>query len=394
MIDRDYYCSMKFKFLKIDLESKSVLNCHAARPHRVDFDWLNKNPGQLFNDSINVHERKQMLVNERNSSCEQNCWFAEDHGAISPRLFQKGTDKTHLDPVTHPEIIDLTIGGDCNLTCSYCCKEYSSAWRRDLHTNGPYILSTESDRYQLTPLDQVLLKVGQKDLKKTTDYLVLLDEIKLAAPTLKKLIVTGGEPLLDNTLITALADLRLQSNAIVEIYTGLGLSARRFNQLLPLLQSIPNLYLILSAENTGKFLEFNRYGIVWNEFLAKIQLMKDKKINFVFQSTITNLTIFDFVNFYRHFNENKIRLTFAYQPKIMAPYVLDPTSKKLIRDQVLELPMYMQEQILASINANPEEQHRLDLAVFLQEFTQRRTDLNYNIFPQTFLTWLRLEHVV
>jgi hypothetical protein len=54
----------------------------------------------------------------------------------------------------------------------------------------------------------------------------------------------------------------------------------------------------------------------------------------------------------------------------------------------------MQEQILKSINSDPEEQHRLDLAVFLQEFTQRRTDLNYNIFPQTFLKWLELDNVV
>ena len=133
--ERDYYCSYKFKFLKIDLESKTTYNCHAAAPHPIDFDWLNNNPGQLFNTDTSINERQQMLNNQRNDSCEQNCWRAEDSGAQSPRLYQGGAKRTHDQLITHPEIIDLTVGGDCNLTCSYCCKEFSSAWRRDIVNN-------------------------------------------------------------------------------------------------------------------------------------------------------------------------------------------------------------------------------------------------------------------
>ena len=360
----------------------------------MDFAWLDKNPGQLFNDSINVYERRQMLVNERNSSCEQNCWFAEDRSAVSPRMVQGGIVKTHLNPVTQPEIIDLTIGGDCNLTCSYCCKEYSSAWRRDINKNGEYQLQTEPNRYKLIPLDRVLLNVGQKDLKTTKHYRQLLDEVKFAAPTLKKLIVTGGDPLLDNQLIFELSKLKLNPDTEVQIYTGLGLSESRFARLLPMLQEIPNLLLIVSAENTEKFLEFNRYGVVWNEFLAKMELITSKKINFTFQSTISNLTIFDFVNFYKRFNDDVKIFTFAYQPKMMSPHMLDTASKDRIRNEIKELPMYMQEQILKSISAEPEEQYRQDLAVFIKEFTRRRPDISYNIFPESFLNWLGLEHVV
>ena len=145
MTNRDYYCSMKFKFLKIDLPSKTIYNCHAAAPHRIDFDWLEENPGNLFNTPVNVYEREQMLRNERNKSCEQNCWIAEDAGAVSPRINQNGIEQTHTDPVTDPEIIDLTIGIDCNLTCSYCCKEYSNSWRRDIINNGNYELTNNTD---------------------------------------------------------------------------------------------------------------------------------------------------------------------------------------------------------------------------------------------------------
>jgi hypothetical protein len=134
--DRDYYCSMKFRYIKFDLERKTTYTCHAATPHAVNFDWLEKNPGQIFNSPINIEERNQMLRNERNASCEQNCWPAEDEGAVSPRLFQGGVEKTHTDIITMPEIIDLTVGSDCNLMCLYCTKEYSSTWRNDIIRNS------------------------------------------------------------------------------------------------------------------------------------------------------------------------------------------------------------------------------------------------------------------
>ena len=120
MSDRDYYCSKKFTFLKIDLESKTTYNCHAAKPHQIDFEWLQHNPGQLFNTPINLKERQMMLSNQRNDSCEQNCWPAEDRGLPSPRLMQQGQFRSHDQIVVQPRMIDITLNTDCNLTCSYC----------------------------------------------------------------------------------------------------------------------------------------------------------------------------------------------------------------------------------------------------------------------------------
>lgn len=390
MDNRDYYCSVKFKYLKIDLESKTTYNCHASRPHPVDFAWLSKNTGQIFNIPVNVHERQQMLINERNSSCEQNCWPAEDAGAISPRLYQSGDIKSHSEPVVLPETIDLTIGGDCNLTCSYCSKEYSSAWRRDIANNGQYLLTNKSDRFQLNNKDRILLNISQQQLKSTKQYQQLLTEIKLVAPTLKNLIITGGEPFLDNQLFDILPDLNLSPETTIEIYTGLGVSKSRFTTILSKLESIPNLLLIVSAENTKKFLEFNRYGVKWDEVIAKIDLIKDKKINFKFHSTISNLTIFDFVNFYNTFKNEKITLTFAYQPGIMMPYVLDNDSKEQIKQDILSLPMEMQRAITHSIKETPTEDQKINSRIFLQEFTRRRSNLDINIFPKSFLKWLGL----
>ena len=388
MTDRSYYCSMKFKYLKIDLESKTTYTCHAAKSHDVDFVWLNKNPGELFNNDINILEREMMLRNERNASCEQNCWKAEDVGAISPRIYQNGIEQTHAETRTSPEIIDLTIGGDCNLTCSYCCKEFSSAWRRDVINNGDYPLNDL--RFKANIKDRVLLKISQRELKNTPQYQTLLNEIQLASPTLKTLTVTGGEPFLDNSLVDIITTLKLPSSSTVEIYTGLGVDYTRFTKITESLKQLSNVLIIVSAESIGEFLEFNRYGSRWEDFKKKIILLQENNINFRFHCTITNLTLFGFKQFFDYFANERIVVTYAYQPIMMAPYVLDTISKQNIQKDIETLPTYIKDPILKSMATEPLEQERTAIGVFLKEFVRRRPDISMSIFPQSFLNWLEL----
>lgn len=393
--DRDYYCSMKFRFLKVDLESKTTYNCHASQPHPVDFAWLEKNPGELFNTDINVSERKQMLLNQRNASCEQNCWRAEDHGAKSPRQGQGGVAKTHFDPVIKPEIIDITVGSDCNLTCSYCTKEFSSAWRRDIANHGSYALTDcIENRYGLDAKDQVLLKISQPELNQSRHFQTLLQEIKLCIPHLKQLVITGGEPFLNNQLIDLLCDTNIDAGTEIEIYTGLGVNIKRLEKMLDQIKHIPNLVIKVSAENINQFLEFNRYGIKHHDFMHKIDLLQQKSIRFAFHAVISNLTIFGFKEFYDRFQQHDIVLTFAYQPQMMSPYVLDDASKHWLKQQWNTLPAKYLEPLLRSMQATAREIDRINIAEFLTQFVSRRSDLDLNIYPQSFLQWIGIKNVV
>jgi organic radical activating enzyme len=380
--------------MKIDLTSKTMYNCHAAVPHKIDFDWLEKNPGNLFNNPISVFEREQMLRNERNTSCEQNCWPAEDNNAVSPRMYQNGVEKTHTDIITSPETIDLTIGTNCNLTCSYCCKEYSSSWIRDILKKGNYKLTNyKSGRYQANTKDKLLLKLSPSEVKNSKHYQLLFKEIELVSPTLKYLTVSGGEPLLDNQLLSLLEKLNLKSNIVIKLFTGLGLSHSRFKNILGKLKNIKNLDLRISAENIDSYLEFNRYGIKWEEFKKKIELIQESKINFEFHCVISNLTIFGFEKFYDYYKNNRISVTFAYQPTMMAPYVLDDHSKTLLNNSLKILPKKIHQPIVASIQKQPSELQRLNCKEFLLEFASRR-NINLNIFPKSFLEWLQLENML
>ena len=392
--DRNYYCSYKFKFLKIDAETFTTYNCHAASPHSIDFEWLKQNPGRLFNNQTSLSERQMMLRNERNSSCEPNCWSAEDVGGVSPRIVQQGYHKTHEIVDTKPEVIDLTLNSDCNLTCSYCCREFSNAWRQDLLSHGSYNVQ-DPDRYKITDSDKVRLKLGQKGKKQSNKYQLLLDEVKLNSSNLKELVITGGEPFLDNDLYRTLIDFDLPIESQKIIYTGLGVNLKRFGKIVEQLREIPNIRIRISAENTGKFLEFNRYGLRCQDAVEKIKLLDQYQVEYEFHSTITNLSIFDFVNFYKNTVGSKnCILTFGYSPRFLAPFVLDNSSKNQIKSDIGILPEDFQEKIINAISHSPEEQDKVDCKNFLLEFCRRRKDLNLNIFPKTFLEWLNITDVV
>ena len=307
MIIKDYYCSLKFRYQKINLTSKTTCVCHAARPHNIDFKWLEDNPGQSFNTPVLLNERQLMLDNQRDSSCDVNCWAAEDLGATSPRL-QQHVDgsllRTHTSLMNSPEIIDITVGDNCNMTCSYCCKEYSSSWKRDIANNGDYAITDGDPRYKLSDKDRILLKISQPELKTTTHYQMMLNEIRLAAPTAKRIDITGGEPFLDNGLIDLLKELELPKDAIINLYSGLGVSVSRFESIIKKLKGIQNLRIWVSAETTEKFYEFNRYGNTWSDFLKKIQIIKDHGIEIVFSVVISNLTVLDFISFYKRYHQD------------------------------------------------------------------------------------------
>jgi organic radical activating enzyme len=390
-VDRDYYCSYKFKYLKIDLVSNATYNCHAAKQHAIDFSWLANNPGQLFNTEINVAERQMMLANKRNASCEENCWPLEDKGAVSPRLWQNGKTKTHADVHTQPEILEIKLNDNCNLSCSYCCKEYSSAWRRDLDTNGNYTIDTGDSRYQLTGRDKIMIKVSQQEVKNTKQFQQLISEIKSFAPGLKEIVITGGEPLLDNQLFDVL-DAVSNSSAVINIYTGLGVDVKRFQRMLDKIKQIPTAMISVSAECTHKFYEFNRYGNRWTDFVNKIELLQKYGIEFRFSTAISNLTVFGLTSFIKYFNDQRIGLVFVNQPSMMAPYVLDTDSKQQIMQDIQSLPDHYQTQIAQSIQADPSETQRQQMSEFLKEYAVRR-NLDISIYPKSFLEWLDI-HVV
>ena len=82
--NRDYYCSLKFDFMSVDLENRSVYSCCSATPAVINLKDIDQNG--LLNNSVILNERQAMLNNVRVESCESFCCNVEDKNLVYGRL--------------------------------------------------------------------------------------------------------------------------------------------------------------------------------------------------------------------------------------------------------------------------------------------------------------------
>jgi organic radical activating enzyme len=388
---RDYYCNQKFNWLKIDAEKKTTYSCCKATPDNIDNNFLEKNPGMIFNTPKLQEERQQMLDNRRVKSCENACWIPEDNKLSSRRIESKGNERTHSQIVTHPYTLDITVSGECNLTCSYCCKEFSSAWRNDIFKNGNYsqLTNIDENRYKISNHDLALRKSSQKDRIKLKQFDLIEKEIELMSPHLKQVFITGGEPFLNYRLINILE--KLKNIPQVVIYTGLGINKIKLKNIFEKICNYKNIILNLSAESTQENYEFNRFGNTWQNFLECIEIIKDMKIAYEFSTTYSNLTVLDYVKFNTLYTLNK-PINLVYEPEFMSVWVLDDITKKGLINQIHNSPLsdtHDSKIITDLLSKTPSEIDRKNLEYFVKEFCKRR-NIKPSFMPDSLKRWLNL----
>lgn len=372
--------------MKIDIEKRVIYNCDAATPRQIDLKWIEQNPGQLFNTPLTVKERQMMLNNQRNTSCENNCFAAEDVGAISPRIIRKGYQKTHFDIKTNPSVLDITLGSDCNLTCSYCSKEYSSAWRKDIQDYGDYPILDDNDRFGINDKDKIISKLSQPSKYKTKNYELILQELEPMTPYLDHVYITGGECFLQNNLFSILDTLR--EVPTVYLFSGLGVSLSRLEKILTKLENYKNVVLKLSCENIGPYLEFNRFGTNWEQYKSKVELITKYNLRYMFHSTLSNLSLFGYNEFIEYYNHSDKTYDFVHKPDYMSAYVMNQSCKDDMIRQFEKSSIPWKNHIIKNLNPEPTTLQIQNLKIFLNEFTKRRNISIIDVYPKSFVNWL------
>jgi organic radical activating enzyme len=386
---KDYYCNQKFYQLKINAEKKVIYSCCRADQEQIDINWLKDNPGEIFNTPNLIQERKSMLSNERIPGCENTCWSKEEKGMWSRRLQSENKEKiTTLR--NKPTQLDITLSSECNLSCSYCCKQYSSTWRKDIEVNGDYNgLSNYNDRYALNNFDRVLKKLSQKKRQQTTISNLINTEIDMMADSLESVTMTGGEPLLDHRFSDIIK--KFKNTKSVAISSGLGVSESVLRRGLEAMSDTQNkATLSISAESIGKNFEFNRQGSNWETFLRYIDIIKEYDILVRFHSTYSNLNITDFVKFNTMFYEYPRSIGMVYDPAFMGVYNLDDETKKQVIDEIKQSNFSNTKDannIINTINEPTNETLRQELRCFLKEFTKRRK-ISIDYMPESFTKWV------
>jgi organic radical activating enzyme len=369
-----YYCSQKFWWLTVEPQKRSMASCCAAELTKIDLDWIKSNPGQLFNTPQLQHERQQMLDGQVVSSCYNTCWRAEEQGLPSRRILMGSDQVNETAVIADPSVLNINLGTDCNLTCSYCGKYYSTAWLRDVNEHGIYL---DEGRFNLTANDKIILNLGQKKIKESDVYNLILDEaIKLKR--VEKVEITGGEPFLYNGLV----DLVTRLYAQVYIYTGLGVNNARFKEIL--LKLPKNVILTVSAENIGELYEFNRYGNSYENFINNLNTIKELGFNYHFSSVISNLTIHGYKQFRDTLGTELDVINFCADPEYLNVNVLDDTSKEIINQVDYNK---LDVEIKNAVNTNCTAEQKIKLKTYLIEFARRR-QLSLEVFPESFRDWL------
>jgi organic radical activating enzyme len=379
-IDNQYYCNQKFWWLSVDLEKFQTYSCCAATPQKINLSWLKQNPGRIFNTPELQKERQMMLENRPVSTCSASCWVPEAQGMVSRRLNTGGQKQTHTSIISSPETINIVVGTDCNMTCVYCCKYYSTAWRRDV-VNTPYPVDRTDDRFVINNTDRTLQFISQKEIASSTSRKHILKELinLCQAPTLKEVMITGGEPFLYFDLQKLIE--AIPNHVMIKIWSGLGVEQKRFAREIEGLPS--NVTMVISAENTGAAYEFVRYGNTWQRFNNNINKLKELNVSYKFNATVTNLTLPGLLDFIHWANGIPINFQPCTDPDYLSIGILDSQTKHEIQKNLDCLPSFVSE----SLKVEPTEKQVHSLRLYIKEFAQRR-DLNLSVFPSSLSNWL------
>jgi molybdenum cofactor biosynthesis enzyme MoaA len=382
---KNYFCSEKFTYLSVDLERKINRSCCAAQSHNVDLKWLAANPGHLFNTPMLIKEREMMLDNQPVDTCKDMCWRTEEQGLPSRRQ-QLHLDTPKVLPVVAiPNHLQITIGSTCNLTCVYCCKQYSDAWYRDINVNGEYL---DHPRFTITNQDRVVDKLSQNSKITSNSYQALLSEMQ-HFDQLESIEISGGEPFLYNNLENLLD--HFDPAVKINLFTGLGVDTKRLANQLSKLDRQQNIVINISAENTGALYEFTRYGNTWQRFLDNIRVVEEQGFDIVIKSVISNTTVFGLEQFATDFEQYKIDYQFCNDPDWLAVNVLDSQTKQQLITQYEHSKITIKDQLLTALSCNSTVDQQNNFIKYITQFASRR-NLDMNIFPNTLNNWIN--HVV
>ena len=381
MKNNDFYCNQKFWWLTVDLGNFTTSSCCSATPRGIDINWIKNNPGKIFNDPVIQQERRLMIKNQPVESCRPACWRPESNHLSSRRIVMQGDLRTHDQIDSDPEILHIVVGTDCNMTCVYCCKHYSTAWARDV-INSSYNVNHVDDRFVISDRDRARMMLSQKDLEKSHLRHMMSEELESVylTPGLKEIQISGGEPFLYLDLSRILK--RIPSNVPVKIWSGLGVDEKRFSKEISKLTE--NITLTISAENIGTAYEFSRYGNTWKRFLHNIKTIESSGISYKFNATVSNITLPGLLDFIRYAQDKSINFSLCTDPSFLSINVLDDLTKKQIRQHINQYPDFVKK----SLEIDPTEQQVEDFRSYIIDYSSRRS-LDLGFLPQSMIRWIQ-----
>lgn len=245
------------------------MHCNAPWVNRI----LHSN-GQLapccytIPSNINIEKLKESFTAGIKSSHCGYCWSAEKNNRHSPRLDYK--DITG-DTVTR---LSINLGNYCNAECIMCNGETSSsrnAWAK-LHNSIEFKPNAITD----APITNFNF----------SEY-----------PDLTTLTLIGGEPVIHPGTIKILDQLiekDMAKNIVIHLNTN---SSKLSNELITKLQCFKSISVTLSIDGTGKYFEYQRRPLKWDQVSVIAEQWMNISTDIVINYVITAISIWSFNDF-------------------------------------------------------------------------------------------------
>lgn len=263
------FCPLRWTYMQVDLEHGKVKACCKTPFQSITDEQIRElGAGALFNGHYVQQRRREMLAGIKHDDCS-TCWTEEELGLLSYRYLQSGKEPFRSSiasisaqaPVVNratPKHVEIILNTNCDLKCSYCGPEFSSAWAVELKREGPF--PVRHDNPQIAPAGSLFLETFWQWFEEELSSIAYVQ-------------FNGGEPLLQNEFYKFLTKIldsservgHLQVGVISNLNTPPG-KLERLRKILPPLLERHGFRFGISQDSVGKRAEYIRSGLKWQRF--------------------------------------------------------------------------------------------------------------------------------
>ncbi len=240
------------------------------------FNVLTNDIDEIWQSSTLKDLRNKFLRNERPDEC-QLCWTEEAANIKSLRLQAEYS----VVNIKNPEItqLSLKLSNKCNLACRICSPQLSSLWQSQHVKLG----------LPLFPINEF----KTIDLEKFQGE--RLASLHRLSHSVKQLLIYGGEPLINDEVITYLNFL-ITSNLSKNIHLVLNTNTTICNdEIIEILSKFNTVHLFLSIDDVDKRFEYQRWPGKWSKISKNIETFSKLPAPFIVEFYPT-LSIFNIMN--------------------------------------------------------------------------------------------------
>ena len=283
------FCALPFTQFTVSSFNEYQLCCDNLGESKM---FSNKNSIlEYFNSDYINDKRKSFLEDKRLDIC-QSCWKREDRGLNSRRITGLTSDykeqveryKKGLPLIPNHPVFKIKFGNLCILKCIMCGQQSSSAWaqHKEKYNEGTWPI------YENTFDEQTY------------------EDLKQILPNVNRIIISGGEPLMNDRYYDFLEWLIGHKFASKLKITTLTNATKIPEHLFQYKKAFKRLSFNVSIDGIGKKDEYIRTGTVWKkkiENIKKIQSTYD--IGFEITVQTLNVGYLDEIQIYLKENFNK-----------------------------------------------------------------------------------------